>query len=165
MIYNKRLEIQQKSHEKTWFHDLWRRVKQEDGTPVWDGESDVWRVEFRFKREALHQLKEEGVFHGVEDADSLPERLAALWTYATGHSGGAADGLPDGWLRYAVPSADSNMARWSLHPAWVALQGAFCTEVVEVIGTASGEVSSVPASSIGFLIRERRRQVNLLQLV
>ena len=24
---------------------------------MWDGETDVWRVEFRFKREALHELK------------------------------------------------------------------------------------------------------------
>src|SRR2546421_202123 len=148
-IYNKRLEIVQKSQEKTWFHDLWRRIKQEDGTPVWDGESDVWRVEFRYKREALHELKEDGVFHGVEDADSLPERLEALWTYATGHSGGAADGLPDGWLRYAVPSSDSNMARWSVHPAWSVLQAAFYEETSEVIDTDTGEVTDVPVSSIG----------------
>jgi hypothetical protein len=165
VIYNKSLEIRQKSHEKVWFHDLWRAVQHEDGSPVWDGESDVWRVEFRFKREALHELKEDGVFHGIENADDLPERFEALWTYAAGHPGIASDGLPDGWLRYALPSDDSNMARWSVHPVWLLLQGAFCSEVAEVIDTATGEVSSVPASSIGVIIRERIRRVNILRLV
>ncbi len=53
VIYNKSQEIRQKSPDKVWFHDLWRSVKREDGSVVWDGETDVWRVEFRFKREAL----------------------------------------------------------------------------------------------------------------
>jgi hypothetical protein len=165
VIYNKSLEIRQKSQKKVWFHDLWQRLLREDGSAVWDGESDVWRVEFRFKRESLHELKEEGVFHGIENSDDLPERLEALWTYAAGHVGAAADGLPDGWLRYAVPSSDSNMARWPVHPAWFALQAAFCSEMTQVIDTATGEVSSLPSSSIGALIRERIRQVNILQLV
>jgi len=47
-IYNKTLEIKQKSG-KTWFYDLWRK----NG---WDETADVWRVEFRFKREFLHQV-------------------------------------------------------------------------------------------------------------
>lgn len=150
VIYNKSLEIRQHSHEKIWFHDLWRGVQREDGSSVWDGESNVWRVEFRFKRDALHELQEEGVFHGIEDADDLPERLEALWTYAAGHVGVAADGLPDGWLRYTVPSSDTNMARWPVHPAWATLQAAFC---------------AVPVSTLGSLIRQRIRQVNILQLV
>ncbi len=165
VIYNKTQEIRQKSREKVWFHDLWRRVKQDDGSPVWDGKSDVWRVEFRFKREALHELKEEGVFHGIEEANDLPERLEALWTYGVGHLGGGADGLPDGWLRFAVPSADSNMARWSVHPAWSLLQAAFCEETTMLIDTETGEVMDVAVSSVGELIRERKRQVNIGQLV
>ena len=35
----------------------------------------MWRVEFRFKREALHELKAEGLFHGIENAYDLPDRL------------------------------------------------------------------------------------------
>jgi hypothetical protein len=58
-IYNKTLEIRQKSH-KIWFYDLW----QKHG---WDGESEVWRVEFRFKGEFLHEVKQEGLFHGIEE--------------------------------------------------------------------------------------------------
>ncbi len=165
VIYNKTQEIRQKSHDKLWFHDLWRRVKGEDGSPVWDGESEVWRVEFRFKREALHELKEEGVFHGIEDVNDLPERLEALWTYGVGHLGGGTDGLPDGWLRYAVPVADSNMARWPVHPAWSQVQAAFCEETMMQVNTETGEVIDVAYSSVGELIRERKRQVNIGQLV
>lgn len=165
VIYNKSLEIRQKLQKKVWFHDLWQWVQREDGSAVWDGETDVWRIEFRFKREALHELKEEGVFHGIENADDLPERLEALWIYAAGHPGVAADGLPDGWLRYTIPSSDTNMARWPVHPAWLVLQAAYCSDVAQVIDTATGEVSSMPASSIGSLIRERIRQVNIERLV
>jgi hypothetical protein len=75
------------------------------------------------------------------------------------------DGLPDGWLRYALPSNEFNMARWSVHPVWFALQGAFCINVAEVIDTATGEISSLPASSTGLVIRERIQQVNILRQV
>jgi hypothetical protein len=165
VIYNKCLEIRQRSHGKVWFHDLWQRVTDDEGNPVWNGETDVWRVEFRFKREALHELKEKDVFHGIEEPEDLINHLEALWTYAAGHVGRAADGLPDGWLRYAVPSDDTNLARWSVHPVWVLVQGAFCGERQEVIDTTTGEVITAPASSVGSLIRERKRQVNIMQLV
>src|SRR5947209_1390676 len=56
------------------------------------------------------------------------------------------------------------MARWAVHPAWLVVQEAFCTEVTEVIDTVTGEVSSVPASSIRFIVRERIRQINIQQL-
>jgi hypothetical protein len=55
--------------------------------------------------------------------DELPERLEALWVYAVGHLDGGVDGLPDGWLRYTLTSsADSNQARWVVHPAWRVVQ-------------------------------------------
>lgn len=66
---------------------------------------------------------------------------------------------------YAVPSSDTNMARWPVHPAWFALQAAYCSSEEQVIDTSTGEVTSVPASSIGSLIRERIRQVNIERLV
>jgi hypothetical protein len=34
------------------------------------------------------------------------------------------DGLPDGWLRYVIPSDDTNRARWPVHPAWEVIQRA-----------------------------------------
>jgi hypothetical protein len=49
-IYNKPAEIEQKSRDKIWFYDLWRKHG-------WDGEAPVWRVECRLKREALHRYK------------------------------------------------------------------------------------------------------------
>src|SRR3989440_8746395 len=68
-IYNKTLEIKQKSG-KTWFYDLWRN----NG---WDDTADVWRVEFRFKREFLHQV-------GIEWAYDVLDKMKHLWEYAAG---------------------------------------------------------------------------------
>ena len=67
----------------------------------------------------------EGIFHGIEDAYDLETRLPALWAYAVGHVGGGADNLPDGWLRYVVPTEDTNRSRWPVHPDWYVIQGAF----------------------------------------
>jgi len=49
------LEIKQKPG-KTWFYDLWRKGVEGVHGGTWDGESDVWRVEFRFKWVFLHNL-------------------------------------------------------------------------------------------------------------
>jgi hypothetical protein len=117
LIYDKTHEIKYHSKEKGWFHDLWLAQKQEDGTPVWDGEAPVWRIEFRFKRPALHEFDLENVY---EVLDHIPD----LWAYAAGHVGGS-DGLPDGWLRYVVPCEDTNRSRWPVHPCWQVIQGAF----------------------------------------
>ncbi|MFL5626624.1 MAG: hypothetical protein ACJ788_13640 [Ktedonobacteraceae bacterium] len=141
VIYDKTREIRQQSH-KFWFHDIW----QGNG---WDEEEQpvVWRVEFRFKREVLHEVSVEDVFSGIEDAFTLTERLPALWAYAAGHAGGGLDGLPDGWLRVAVPGTDSNRSRWDTHPVWVQVQQAFLVVAEEEDRSA--------------VIRERKRQANL----
>lgn len=119
-IYNKTLEIKQKSG-KTWFHDLWHK----NG---WDKTADVWRVEFRFKREFLHQV-------GIEWAYDVLDEMKRLWNYAAGNVTGGDDGLPDGWLRYVQPSEeDSNRSRWPVHPAWVVVQGAFSEETDPGLG-------------------------------
>lgn len=118
-IYNKTLEIKQKSG-KTWFYDLWR-------PRGWDGMAQVWRVEFRFRREFLHQVR-------IEWAYDLLDEMQRLWEYAAGHVGGDDDGLPDGWLRYVLPTEDTNRSRWPVHPAWVVVQGAFIEEVDPGLG-------------------------------
>lgn len=134
-IYNKSLEIVQQSG-KTWFYDLW---KSDTIGSVWNGESEVWRVEFRFKRQALHEFQ-------IEDAYDVLDQMKRLWDYAAGHVEGGADGLPDGWLRYVLPSEDTNRSRWPVHPAWAVVQSAFADE---------------PESNLGPLVRQRVRERNI----
>jgi hypothetical protein len=131
LIYDKTHEIKYKSREKEWFYDLWLAVKDQDGNSVWDGEAPVWRIEVRFKRPALNEMMQEGVFHGIESAYDLEERLPGLWSYAVGHLGGGEDGLPDGWLRYVIPTEDTNRSRWPVHPDWQVIQSAFPLVVLE----------------------------------
>jgi hypothetical protein len=121
-MYNKSRELEQSGKE--WFLDLWRAHgwSEEDGR--------VWRVEFSFKREVLHELQQENTsrevaFWGIEDAYELPDRLPVLWAYATGQVDGGPDGVPDGWLRCVVPNGDKNRSRWTTHPVWQLIQTAF----------------------------------------
>lgn len=121
-MYDKSLELEQSGKE--WFVDLWRSHgwSEDDGR--------VWRVEFSFKREALHELQQENtsrevVFWGIEDAYALPDRLPVLWAYATGQVDGGPDGVPDGWLRCVIPNGDKNRSRWPTHPVWQLIQAAF----------------------------------------
>jgi hypothetical protein len=137
-IYNKSRELAKSG--KDWFRDLWRARGYSEA----DG--DVWRVEFSFKRGALHELLQEGVFHGIEDVYELPAMLPVLWAYAAGHVAGDADGLPDGWLRCVITTNDTNRRRWPVHPAWKVVQGAFLN------GT-----SAVPGQ-FGEIVRRRWRE-------
>lgn len=132
-IYNKTQEIKQKSG-KTWFYDLWRR----NG---WDSKAEVWRVEFRFKRDFLHNLTTP-----IEGAYDLLSHVQSLWEYAAGRPAGGEDGYPDGWLRYIIPTDDQNSSRWPVHPAWKVVQAAF-VEPVE--------------AGLGPVVRERIREKNL----
>ena len=126
-IYDKTRELL--SSGKEWFYDLWRARGwcEEDGP--------VHRVEFSFRREALHELlqEEDGqeIFHGIEDVYEAVDLLPLLWAYAVGHQDGASDGLPDGWLRCVVPTGDKTRSRWPTHPVWKVIQGAF-TEKMEI---------------------------------
>lgn len=79
----------------------------------------------------------------IEEVHSLPDRLSSLWEYCAGRR--AADGFSTGWLRYVVPTDDTNRARWPVHPAWVVVQGAFSQE----------------DDGLGPLVRERIREKNI----
>ena len=146
-IYNKTLEIQQKS-QKTWFYDLWKKMQPGFYAAPWDGSSDVWRLEFHLKRDFLrnqvHAVTNQ--LDSIENPYDLLDRFGSLWMYAAGRVGGDADGLPDGWLRYVVPTEDSNRSRWPVHPAWTVLQSAFADR---------------PASGLGPIVRKRIREKNL----
>ncbi len=142
VIYNKTNEIKYHSPEKTWFYDLWQRRAEELGI-AFTPEMVVWRVEVRFTRPAFRE------FPDVSGAYDVLDHVHDLWTYAVGHPGGGEDSLPDGWLRYVIPSDDTNRARWPVHPAW------------EVIQRAADE-EPLPESEYE---REEREKEELLQLV
>ena len=118
VIYNKSREI--KRSGKEWNEDKWLANDWEEG-------EEVWRVEFRFERDALHELKQ-GSFHGIENVYDLPDKLVVLWAYAAGQVGGDANGKPDGWLRYVIPGTGKSRSRWKTHPVWECVQGAFQQE-------------------------------------
>jgi hypothetical protein len=158
VLYDKFHEIKYRSPNKEWFHDLWLAMKDEQGEPVWDGSSPVWRVEVRFRRQALHEFKQVGVFHGIENAYDLSRRIPGLWAYAVGHVGGGDDGWPDGWLRYVVPSEDTNRARWPVHPDWEVIQGAFAS-------WSSAPGTSANGLDLGPYVRKRKYAVNMRRMV
>jgi len=102
-LYGKTLEVEKKSH-KFYLHELWKAAG-------WDGESQVWRMEFEAKRNALVSLQLPKLAH------LLPNQ-AALWRYLTKN-----------WLRLTVPAeSDTNRARWNNHPLWDFIASAFDTE-------------------------------------
>lgn len=102
-LYDKTLEVEKKSH-KFYLHELWKAAG-------WDGESQVWRMEFEAKRNALVSLQLPKLSH------LLPNQ-AALWRYLT-----------ENWLRLTVPTeSDSNRARWNNHPLWDFIASAFNSE-------------------------------------
>lgn len=91
-LYDKTREILKSG--KDYMKPLWAR----EG---WDGEAQVWRMEFQIRREGLPQEMLGNA------ADVLPCN-GSLWRY-----------LCDEWLRLAVPSAsDETRSRWPTHPLW-----------------------------------------------
>jgi hypothetical protein len=156
-IYNKSAEI--KVSGKLWNQDIWLRRG-------WDRVSTVWRIEIRWKREALHNLQQPGVFHGIETIADLKAYLSYLWTYSVGHIQGGPDGLPDGWLRFTQPTDDTTLSRWPVHPAWQAIQSAFCTETESAVNVHTGEVLDLPVSlPLSELVRKRHNEHNLKRIL
>ena len=96
-IYDKTKEITKS--RKDWMRAVWERHG-------WDGESSVTRVEFRYKRECLHEM-------GIEDPYDLLDKLPALWAYSSAQ-----------WLRHTTPTPDTNRGRWESSPFWQAIQRA-----------------------------------------
>jgi hypothetical protein len=172
VIYDKHHQVKYKEKEKEWFFDLWRQAVDENNEPVWDGESPVWRIEMRLRREALNELMCEGVFHGIESAFELEDVLPGLWAYLVGSPHGGADGLPDGWLRYVIPTGDTNRSRWPVHPDWQVIQSAFQGVPQEEFSPPLSEFGSAliaPADPICFdlrpFVRRRKRRVNTDRVV
>lgn len=91
-LYDKTREIQKSG--KDYMKPLW----SQEG---WDGESQVWRMEFQIRREGLPVQ-----MHGP--AGEALACCGSLWRY-----------LCDDWLRLAIPSgSDETRSRWPTHPLW-----------------------------------------------
>lgn len=91
-LYDKTREIQKSG--KDYVKPLWTM----EG---WDGESQVWRMEFQARREGLPMA----MLGPAEEALGLSGNL---WRY-----------LCDNWLRLAIPSdSDDTRSRWPTHPLW-----------------------------------------------
>lgn len=126
-LYDKLKEIKDGGNKKSWFFDLYKR----NG---WDGEAPITRLEVSFKREALHDL-------GIETAFDLVHNIQSLWGYAVGTTSGKP------WLRYTIPTTDTNQTRWPLHPLWTS-----------TIQHAFDSLDEEPARE---LIRHKKQQVNI----
>jgi hypothetical protein len=126
LIYDKTHEIKYHSPEKSWMVDIWEQEAERQNFCLLKS-AQIWRIELRFKRPALNEMAQKDTFHGINDAYELEAHLPGLWSYAVGHLGGSPeDGLPDGWLRYIIPSTDDiNRSRWLVHPDWSVIQSAF----------------------------------------
>jgi hypothetical protein len=100
-LYDKTAEIA--VSRKEWMQEVWK-------SNGWDGESRVTRVEFRYKRECLREMK-------VEEAYAFLDQIPSLWAYSTKQ-----------WLRHTVPNGDPNRARWPISQLWQLVQQAsfFC---------------------------------------
>lgn len=112
-IYNKTKEI--KKSKKTYFEPIWL-------ANGWDGESVIWRNEFRLRRKALASFE-------LNDAYEVLSHLRQLWEYLTYK-----------WLRYVDLSAsDTNKSRLPTDYVWQCIQRAFEPEQVEDLATPEGE--------------------------
>jgi hypothetical protein len=100
-LYDKTAEIA--VSRKDWMQAVWT-------TNGWDSESRVTRVEFRYKRECLREMK-------VEEAYTFLDQVPSLWAYSTKQ-----------WLRHTIPNGDPNRARWPISSVWQLIQQAsfFC---------------------------------------
>jgi len=100
-LYDKTAEIT--VSRKDWMQEVWT-------SNGWDGKSKVTRVEFRYKRECLREMK-------VEEAYAFLDQVPSLWAYSTKQ-----------WLRHTMPNGDPNRARWPISSLWQLVQQAsfFC---------------------------------------
>ncbi len=95
-LYNKARQAKKKG--LLWVFDQW------DATGCYNASQDVFRLEYQFGRNFLHE-------RGIETLDDLRVQLGALWKYGMG------------WFSYRTPNlADAeHRYRWPVAPHWMAL--------------------------------------------
>ncbi len=131
-IYNKTLEV--KTHHKEWMPDIWR-------ANGWDGESDVWRLEYRLKRPFLRHFELDGAF-------DVLRMLPALWRYCT-----------EQWLRFVEVDAAHgvNVSRLPTHPVWELIQRAY-DELSAELQAGAGDQTGEREMRIKHLVQEKPLQ-------
>lgn len=97
-LYDKPREIRVKS-KKFWMYDIW-------GIESIADDQRIIRVEYQFRREALHEM-------GIETYPHLVEQLPAIWAYATRK-----------WLRVAV-DASVHHTQQIIRPWWPIVERGF----------------------------------------
>lgn len=93
-LYDKTLELSQRG--QTWPSAIWQ-----DHNPA----VPVWRVEFQFRRDALHSF-------GLSSVGDVLHQAQALWEYGTC------------WLSLRTPTRAVRRSNWPEVAAWVELRGA-----------------------------------------
>lgn len=96
-IYLKGLEV--KKSGKTWFYNVW-------ALHGWEGDAEVWRVEFQLRRGILKEL-------GVNTIDELLDRLDGIWAYCTKE-----------WLTLRRSNGQANVSRREVRRKWALIQSA-----------------------------------------
>jgi hypothetical protein len=112
--------------EKAWDMEWMRLIHREGG---WDSKARLTRVEARFRRPTLRELRAafgEREPDWIDDPWKLLDHLQDLWAYAFGMPPEA--DIPDvaykGWMRLAVQTEDENRGRWPTDPIWHIIQRA-----------------------------------------
>ena len=102
ILYDKRAEVL--ATNKRWWWPIWEDALAAKGLPPLDvanrAASSIWRVEIRANKRHLKEKWEVSTWGHL--LEKLPEVLAQA--------------LDD--MHFTVPSADSNRARWPMHPLW-----------------------------------------------
>jgi hypothetical protein len=97
-LYNKTIEM--KKNARPYLEDIWRQGG-------WDGVSEVWRLEFQYRRQPLRDVL-------VVTYADLMTSLSGLWGYSATK-----------WLRHTSPSdSDKTQSRWPLSSLWQTLSEA-----------------------------------------
>lgn len=97
VLYNKCKEIF--ASGKLWMYAIWNQ----NG---WDGQSPIWRCEFRLKRDFLRSA-------AINTVPELIEKLPHCWAYCV-----------EDWLRH-VAGEDSNVSRRQVSVWWLEYMGRF----------------------------------------
>lgn len=129
-LYNKTIEI--KKSKKYYLTDYW-----EQGG--WNGEDNVWRLEFQARRTVLNQFK-------INTVHELKESMNDLWKYLTYK-----------WLRLSIDDGTQNRSKWETDPWWEEIQnisfgdGCFSGRMRVIRNSTSPDIERVFLMGLGYL--------------